>query len=214
MSRRWLLCVVLAAAACARRTPGTPSEAGEADASFDGGPEAPGADAVCKAPTACNDDPTSPMVAGACSYFPAAAPWFSCACADGFSVNFKTGLCRAGNVCMAAGSDAWPLSMPFDTSDCATRVTTRCAQLDGGPDASLATALTTLMGSTCRQPELLTVRVEVVDGCPTVFEASFLGSKTPPTGMFVACFSPLLAHLRLDCVPSTACFMAEHDTLP
>lgn len=207
------LCFVLAAATCARRTPGTPADAGEAGATADGAPEAPGADAVCQAPTACNEDPTSPVVAGSCSYFPGAAPWFSCACADGFSVNFKTGLCRAGNVCMAAGADTWPLRTPFDTSDCATRVATRCAQVDGGSDASLARALTTLMGSTCMQPDLLTVRVEVVDGCPTVFEASRLGSMMPPTGPFIDCFPPLLAHLRLDCVPSTACFMAEHDTL-
>ena len=63
-------------------------------------------------------------------------------------------------------------------------------------------------------PDVLLVRVALVDGCPTDFEANDFvspdaGSSSSTTG-FLECFAAELAQLRLDCGGPSACLLDQH----
>jgi hypothetical protein len=164
----------------------------------------------CASPAACNDDPTLQTIAGVCDPTFAAG---SCACNAGFSPNPRTGRCRAGTACAASAADPWDFRMPLDTADCASRATTACA--DGGTPRDV---LATLMTSTCQLPLELTLRVELVDGCPTLFEAGAAPTATFSAEAFqpfLTCFTAILEHARLACSTGTDCLLeTEFPVLP
>jgi hypothetical protein len=69
------------------------------------------------------------------------------------------------------------------------------------------------MGTACALPVLLTIRIELADGCPTLFEARaaspmMLGDFDQP---FLACFTAILANLRLGCSTGADCFTATNE---
>jgi hypothetical protein len=173
------------------------------------------AEALCGSPTACNDDAAMSTAAGTCFVADAAPPYSYCECAEGFSQNPKTGLCRPGSICAAATADQWPFRMTFDASDCASRVLTRCATSIASPGTPAASALDGVMSQDCNLPDFLTMRIELTDGCPTVFEARGISPSmfSPADMAFLSCFAPRLTTLRFDCLQGRDCVMDEHDTL-
>jgi hypothetical protein len=184
----------------------------------DGGGDAAPADVieavggVCSSPDICSDDPAMSAVAGMC--VPDGDSWY-CQCADGFSINPKTNRCRVGSTCVAAAADAWDFKVAFDASSCASRAPTACdaPQHQGDVEAELLA----LPGQSCTLPEALTVRIEVVGGCPTVLE----GSGPHPSGGtlnsyyldYLHCLAASIQGVRLACGGATDCVMAEWDTL-
>ena len=168
------------------------------------------ADARCASLTICNDDPTQPTPAGTCTPF--GDSWY-CECADGFSLNPKTSLCRQGTTCVAAAADEWTFRMPFDASDCASRTPLSC---DTPGQDSVTAALLALPGSKCTLPAFLTVRIEIVAGCPTLLEARGPGGAATLDSYYLdylACFAQSLGGARLACAGANDCVMAEADTL-
>jgi hypothetical protein len=210
----------LVLAAVAAGCGGRPLDVGVAS---DAAPEAPAAEAatppdagtgVCASPDICSDDPAMSAVAGAC--VPDGDYWY-CACADGFSINPKTNRCRAGTACVAAAADEWDFRMPFDASDCAARAPTACdANTHPGQDA-VATELLALPGPKCAMPPNLTIRIEVVAGCPVILEGR---APNPGDGTiasfyldYLHCLADAVGGVRLACAGGPDCVMAEWDTL-
>jgi hypothetical protein len=111
---------------------------------------------------------------------------------------------------MAAAADEWQFRMQLDAGGCASRPATACS----GGAIDLGT-LQSLMTGACYLPGYLMVRVELVEGCPTLLEAR---STVRPAladyeTKFLSCFAPQLAAARFSCAAST-CAMLETDTLP
>jgi hypothetical protein len=153
----------------------------------------------CASPTVCTDDPDAGVVAGTCDE----SVIGQCDCVAGYSINPRSGRCRAGTACVAAAADPWEFMTTFDTSDCASRAPTACMMDDprGPPILRLATPA-------CELPLELTVRVELQDGCPTRLEvAPAPGVPSVPAFAqpFFACFSTILAHARLACSTGADC---------
>ena len=173
-----------------------------ADGGVDAAPEANEDVApVCTSPTICNEDATSPEIAGVCQPIGTGS---YCSCNAGFSFNPRTGRCRAGSACVAGAADPWPIKMSIDATDCASRAPTGCATTD-----TLSSIFLGLMTQSCRAPLSLTVRVELVDGCPTLLE---LGAYPPVMAStydpeFAACFSDILSHVRVGCSTGSDCYM-------
>ena len=194
--------LVLAAAlvGCGSKVPGDGGADAAPDVSIDEGVERD-VGPVCTSPTACNDDAMSSEEAGVCN--PLGAGWF-CGCNPGFSVNPRTGRCRAGTACVAGAADPWGFEMSLDTTDCASRAPTGCATTD-----RLSSLFLGLMTGSCRQPASLTVRVELVDGCPTLLELGAYPPVMPVTydPEFGACFSDILSHVRIGCSTGPDCYM-------
>jgi hypothetical protein len=212
--------VLLAVAAGCSRPPLGVSEGGTAGASASGGAGAAGAagatagvsgsggQLACPAPAACNDDLRMSALAGTCALDPSGT--YYCQCNDGFSIDMKTWRCRAGSVCdNAAKDDAWPFGLRFDTKDCASRPVTGC------PDPGSAFALNQIITSAaakngCPIVDLLTVRIELAGGCPTLLEArtDYLPDLPQP---FLSCLGKVLGSLRVGCAPGPGCALIEND---
>jgi hypothetical protein len=170
----------------------------------------------CASPAPCNDDPAMSGLAGTCHVFDGPPQSWWCECADGFSINPATGRCRAGTACVAAAADAWPFKMPFDTTDCGSRAPTACESSDAGAEMRVEGTVGSLgWQPTCSLPELLTVRIEITDGCPTLLEGRGVGrSLSPQDTAFLACYGARLASTHVACGSGMACQMMEWDLLP
>jgi hypothetical protein len=156
-------------------------------------------------PAACNDDPTASAIGGDCT------PSGGCRCRDGFSLNTKTLRCRPGNSCVAAGRDPWPTTVMLDHADCASRIAAPC-----GPADSQAQALGSevfVLASRCGLPPYRYVRVEFVDGCPSLMNFKELWDRAGPPEL-IACLIEALSRQRWACTGATDCTIVEHDTLP
>jgi hypothetical protein len=206
--RSVLLALAVIAAGCGPRA-FTAVDAAAPAAPEAGGDTADGGAAVCPSPAGCNDDPTTSALAGTCT--PSGDYWY-CQCADGFSINPKTSLCRAGTACVAAAADSWDFRMRFDTTDCASRAATACDAPVRAFQTPLFAELLALGGPTCTLPEFLTVRVELVNGCPTQLEANDVVGASLDLD-YLRCFADSLKGARFSCAAATDCFMAEWDDL-
>jgi hypothetical protein len=182
-------------------------DAGDAVAS-DGGTAVDPA-AFCAMPAACNDDPTTSGLAGTCTVVTSPSPAWRCDCAQGFSVNPKTRLCRAGSACSAAGADQWALSIRLGPTNCAMRAESSCAPAAGTADDQVTAAIGNLVVADCQFPDLLHLRVELISGCPTLFELD----KEPANPSLLNCLEKVLSS-RWSCAGDTACALFERDTLP
>jgi hypothetical protein len=137
-------------------------------------------------------------LAGTCVQDLMATGIYSCNCHDGFSLNPKTGRCRAGTLCDNAASDPWPFGMRFDTSDCGSRVVTPCVV--GNLESTIASAAAS---AGCPIVDLISIRVEVPGACPSLLEvrSDFLAELPQP---FLACFTKVLGSLSVACAGGCA----------
>jgi hypothetical protein len=156
-------------------------------------PCTPGADQTC------NDDPTISSLWGMC------APPGDCLCKDGFSVNPTTGRCRKGSLCVASGADPWAVSVRLDATDCETRRQTQCSAVENRDDATGEVA--NLVRNSCMFPDAVHLRVELVAGCPTLFELD-AGPGDSPLAM---CLERVLSSARWSCLSASACALYEWD---
>ena len=197
---------------------GVDAATGDADPSATDGPFSisqctPDADQTC------NDDPTMSALAGTCqsvaapSGLPQAPTVHYCECRDGYSNNSATGLCRAGDACVASGADPWPTTVILDHADCQTRTPTDCSPSGGNQLQILDNQLLQFAQRTCGLPSYHTLRVEFSAGCPTLMNIKVLGSQTAGPQL-VACLTQALARQRWSCTSAFDCAMIEHDTLP
>jgi hypothetical protein len=191
---RIALAILLACAAgCSR-----PPLAANGDAGTGGQP-------MCPAPAACNDDPAMSALAGTCE-LNATTGDYSCRCGVGFSVNTATGRCRADTACDKSAGGPWAFGMRFDPKDCAKRPVTACA-------TSSATRLETTIENFaakngCPVVDPLTIRIELVNGCPTLLEARSAVLPALPQ-QFLTCFEQTLATLRAGCASDCALIANE-----
>ena len=216
MSRgSWHIAILLGFAGCGARS------LGASDSSSDGVIDGVGVDAsdrgialdptmVCAMPAACNDDPSMSGLAGTCKILTSPSSAWYCDCAQGFSVNPKTGLCRAGSACVAAGADQWALSVRLGPTNCATRPESSCAPVAGTADDQVTAAIGKLVVTDCQFPELVHLRVELISGCPTLFELD----KEPANPSLLNCLEKVLLSSRWSCAGDSACALFEYDTLP
>jgi hypothetical protein len=98
----------------------------------------------------------------------------------------------------------WPYRMPIDASGCASRVPTRCVDFDQGGTTPLG-SLATLSDSVCDGAPLVSLRVQVDGGCPTLLEARSASPFTPRDQEFLTCFAAALGKLRFECAQGTSC---------
>jgi len=167
-------------------------------------PCTPGADQTC------NDNPVMSALAGMCVAREMPAGTSYCTCADGFSINPRTWRCRAGTECAASATDAWGFSASFDTQDCARRAVTSCSSLVDRPVEQAFFALTA--DRACLLPAYTTLRLELRDGCPTLFEAhTDLPEGTPLDPSSLGCMAALLAGVRFECSTGTDCALIHFD---
>jgi hypothetical protein len=111
-----------------------------------------------------------------------------------------------GSFCAAAAADPWAISVRLDASDCAMRPAQSCAV---GPDNGLDGAVGLLAMSKCAIPPLVTLRVELASGCPTLLELN-----RDPDNSIVECLQKVLSVARWSCPGDTTCALFEWDTLP
>jgi hypothetical protein len=186
-------------------------------ASTGAGAAAGDAVAFCASPAACNDLPTMSALAGTChvSPPPPALPndppsWY-CDCAEGFSLNPSTQLCRAGTACQAAAADPWTVTVDLPTSDCAARLAEDCGR-PGVPQVErLNSHVLLFLDQMCRLPPYYTVRLELVNGCASRYQIKFPGGG-PVSPDLVSCLKVLLK-FRFTCALPTDCAMVEWDTI-
>jgi hypothetical protein len=208
MPRVWLVLCLGLAACDARSLGGRDGGAPEAAAPRDA-VDAAEASGVCSSPSICNEDPQLSTLAGKC--VPLFDSWY-CECNEGFSNNIKTGKCRAGSMCVAAGADPWATSITFDTSDCATRVPS-CENPIGGPPLTVNDALFGAAMRECHLPALTFLRIVYENGCAVSLQINGLGNP-PIYPDLVPCLTKLLQSRRWTCPKDTGCALLEWDTLP
>jgi len=136
-----------------------------------------------------------------------------CECRDGYSNNPATGLCRAGNACVASGADPWPTTVMLDHADCQMRTLTDCSASGGNQSRILGNQLLQFAQQTCGLPSYHTLRVELSAGCPTLMNIKVLTGQTADPQL-VACLTQALARQRWSCTSAVDCAMIEYDTLP
>jgi len=178
------------------------SDATDTGGEIAGSPCTPGADQTC------NEDPTISALAGECRLF-SDPPVAACVCRNGFSYNPMTQRCRSGSTCVASGADAWAVTVPLDVAGCATRPSS-CSAAGATAADRASYEVGNLVMPACRFPSLLFLRVEIENGCPTLFELN----HQPLDAGLVGCLEKELSSARWDCLGPSACGLYEWDTLP
>jgi hypothetical protein len=158
----------------------------------------------------CNDNPAMSALAGMCIARAMPVGDSYCTCAEGASINPKTGRCRPGTECAASASDAWGFRASFDTTDCAQRATLTCSLVGDGAGEQAFFSLTA--DRSCLLPAYTTFRLELQDGCPTLFEAhADPEGGSPLDQSSLGCMASLLAGVRFDCWMGTDCLLVHFD---
>jgi hypothetical protein len=127
-----------------------------------------------------------------------------CTCKDGFSVNPATGRCRQGTACVAAGRDHWAVTVRIASPDCAMRPASACTS-----GTSVSGEIDRIALLDCHLPQLVTLRVELVAGCPTLFELD----RDPGDPSLLSCLEKVLTSTRWSCAADTDCVLYEYDTI-
>ena len=150
----------------------------------------------------CNDDPSINGVGGTCNASG------TCICGAGFSVNPRTGRCRLGNACAAAGADSWAETVRVASPGCGMRPASICRSTAGTADERLSAAVETTIGGECVLPANFTVRVELVAGCATLFELDHDFDDSSQLN----CVLKVLSSVRWSCAAETNCVLYKHNT--